>query len=94
LLAEHPVCGFVQPVAMQVDGVWINKGYLVQKAAEQSGHLLLWHKLVCRVPPGVATFGKPSYHHMLCFSKVTVKSPTTLPAQSLVDNGSVCNEAH
>jgi hypothetical protein len=53
-----------------VDGVWIDKAYLVQKAAEQTGHALLWHKLVCRVPPGVATFGKPSYHHMLCFSKV------------------------
>ncbi|WIA44122.1 hypothetical protein OEZ86_010464 [Tetradesmus obliquus] len=52
-----------------VDGEWIDKAYLVQKAAEQSGHALLWHKLVARVPPGVATFGKPSYHHMLCFSK-------------------------
>jgi hypothetical protein len=56
---------------VQVDGAWIDKGYLVQKAAEQTGHSLQWHKLVCRVPPGVATFGKPSYHHMLCFSKVT-----------------------
>ncbi|WIA23626.1 hypothetical protein OEZ85_000332 [Tetradesmus obliquus] len=54
---------------IKVDGVWVDKAYLVQKAAEQSGHELLWHKLVARVPPGVATFGKPSYHHMLCFSK-------------------------
>jgi hypothetical protein len=58
-------------VILQVDGVWVDKGYLVQKAAEQSGHALLWHKLVARVPPGVTTFGKPSYHHMLCFSKVS-----------------------
>jgi hypothetical protein len=34
---------------MQVDGVWIDNGYLVRKAAEQTGHFLLWHKLVCRV---------------------------------------------
>uniref|UniRef100_A0A383W281 DNA methylase N-4/N-6 domain-containing protein n=1 Tax=Tetradesmus obliquus TaxID=3088 RepID=A0A383W281_TETOB len=54
---------------IKVDGEWIDKAFLVQKAAEQSGHALLWHKLVARVPPGVATFGKPSYHHMLCFSK-------------------------
>jgi hypothetical protein len=55
---------------LQVDGVWVDKAYLVQNAAEQTGHALLWHKLVARVPPGVTTFGKPSYHHMLCFSRV------------------------
>ncbi len=54
---------------IKVEGTWVDKGYLCQKAAEALGHALLWHKVVCRVPPGVITFGKPSYTHLLCFSK-------------------------
>jgi hypothetical protein len=50
-------------------GTWVDKAYLVQKAAEQTGHTLLWHKCVCRVPPGIATFSRPAYSHMLCFSR-------------------------
>lgn len=51
------------------EGTWVDKGYLVQKAAEQLGHALLWHKVVCRTPPGNVTFGRPAYSHMLCFSR-------------------------
>ena len=51
------------------DGHWIDKGFLCQKAAEESGHHLLWHKIICRVPPGNVTFGKPGYSHLLCFSR-------------------------
>lgn len=51
------------------EGLWVDKAYLVQKAAEASGTELLWHKIVCRHPPGTITFGRPSYTHMLCFSK-------------------------
>jgi hypothetical protein len=51
------------------DGAWIDKGYLCQKAAEQTGHEMLWHKIVCRAPPGRTTFGRPAYSHMLCFSR-------------------------
>lgn len=51
------------------DGTWVDKSYLIQKAAEQTGHELLWHKIICRVPAGQITFGKPAYSHFLCFSK-------------------------
>ncbi len=54
---------------IKYEGEWIDKGYLVQKAAETHGLALLWHKIVCRVAPGIATFGKPAYSHILCFSK-------------------------
>ena len=54
---------------IKYEGTWVDKGYLVQKAAEANGLSLLWHKIVCRVPPGIATFGKPAYSHILCFSK-------------------------
>src|ERR1700760_2662423 len=32
--------------------VWVDKGYLVMRAAEQEGAQLIWHKIVCRSPPG------------------------------------------
>ncbi len=54
---------------IKYEGVWVDKAYLIQKAAEQNELELLWHKIVCRVPPGIATFGKPAYSHILCFSK-------------------------
>jgi len=54
---------------IKLKGVWIEKGYLCQKAAESSGHHLLWHKIACRAQPGHTTFGRPGYSHILCFSK-------------------------
>ncbi len=51
------------------EGTWVDKGYLCQKAAEALGQELLWHKIICRSPAGIATFGRPAYSHMLCFSK-------------------------
>ena len=54
---------------IKYEGIWVDKAYLIQKAAESLGLEQLWHKVVCRVPAGIATFGKPSYSHILCFSK-------------------------
>jgi len=51
------------------EGLWVDKGYLVSRAAEEAGFGLLWHKVVCRRAPGTVTFGRPAYSHMLCFSK-------------------------
>ena len=51
------------------EGRWIDKAYLVQRGAEAAGSELLWHKVVCRVAPGITTFGRPAYAHMLCFSR-------------------------
>jgi hypothetical protein len=53
---------------IKVDGEWVDKSYLIQKAAEKAGQKLLWHKLVARVPPGKILFGKPGYSHLLAFS--------------------------
>lgn len=65
---ENGVTVFYQS-DIKVDGVWVDKGYLCQKAAESLGLELLWHKIVCRSPAGTATFGRPAFSHMLCFSK-------------------------
>lgn len=63
---------------IKVDGTWVDKGFLVQQAAQKLGHSLLAHKIVCRKPPGVVRFGRPAYSHLLGFSKnarIDVKKP-------------------
>ena len=54
---------------IKFEGQWIDKSYLCQRAAESTGHALLWHKIICRKPPGGITHGRPAYGHLLCFSK-------------------------
>ena len=66
------------------DGTWVDKGYLVQRAAEAEGRTLLWHKVVCRVAPGTITHGRAGYSHLLCFShaprsSITHPGPDVLP---------------
>jgi hypothetical protein len=50
-------------------GVWIDKSFLVQQAAQRVGTDLLWHRIVCRAPVGTATGGRPGYVHLLCFGR-------------------------
>jgi len=51
------------------EGRWIDKAALVHAGARRSAVSCLWHKIVCRVPPGHTTFGRPAYAHLLCFSR-------------------------
>jgi len=51
------------------EGTWVDKGFLIQKVADESKVPLLWHKIVARVPAGNITFGRPGYSHLLCFSR-------------------------
>ncbi len=69
---------------IRAGGRWIDKGYLVQRAAEAEGRALLWHKVVCRRPPGSISHGRASYSHLLCFAHapqpgVTHPGPDVLP---------------
>jgi hypothetical protein len=66
------------------EGRWVDKAYLVQKAAEAAQASLLFHKIVCRHPPGTPTQGRASYSHLLAFTtgaELTPKrpSPDVLP---------------
>jgi len=54
---------------IKVDGQWLDKGFLVQKAAEAAGCALLWHKIALIAPAGSSRYGRPTYSHMLCFSR-------------------------
>jgi hypothetical protein len=67
-VADQAVAIFFQ-TDVKHQGTWIDKAYLVQRGAEQAGASLLWHKIVCRQPPGAITFGRPAYAHLLCFSR-------------------------
>ena len=66
------------------DGRWVDKAFLVQLGAERAGSSLLWHKVVCRVPPGTTTFGRPAYAHLVAMSRALrlapgASSPDVLP---------------
>lgn len=74
---------------LKKDGAWVDKGYLCQKAAEQIGHTLLWHKIVCRSPAGRITFGRPAYSHILCFSKGVRADVSKSTADVLPESGEV-----
>lgn len=50
-------------------GTWIDKGYLIMRAAEAETTSLVWHKIVCRKAPGTVLHGRSSYSHMLCVSR-------------------------
>ncbi len=50
------------------DGVWIDKSFLLQLAAEQTDCELIWHKSVLRAPLGTTTNARPGYAHLLCFA--------------------------
>ncbi len=51
------------------DGAWVDKGFLVGRAAAACGFQTVWHKIVCRKPPGTLTHGRAAYSHLLCFSR-------------------------
>ena len=68
-------------------GTWIDKGALVQRAADATGARLLFHKIVCRKPPGAVTFGRASYSHLLGYSRAIRPRPERATADVLPDAG-------
>jgi hypothetical protein len=51
-------------------GLWVDKGAMVSRAAERAGMVTLFHKIVCRKPPGTMTYGRASYSHLVGFARV------------------------
>lgn len=68
---------------VRLQGTWIDKGYLVLQAAEEVGASLLWHKIVCRKPPGTISPGRPSYSHMLCVAPQS-RPPAARPGPDVI----------
>jgi hypothetical protein len=77
IAATHPqsIAVFYQSDVKR-DGRWIDKSFLVQLAARDEGASLRFHKIVCRAPAGTVTPGRPSYAHLLGFSRAL-----TLPVE-------------
>ncbi|MDP2305486.1 MAG: SAM-dependent methyltransferase [Pseudomonadota bacterium] len=73
-VADDAVAIFYQ-TDVKHDGRWVDKAYLASRGAEAAGSECLWHKVVCRAPPGITTFGRPSYTHLLCFSRTLRLAP-------------------
>lgn len=65
------------------DGAWIDKGALVMRAAEDAGARVLFHKIICRRPPGLLTFGRPGYTHLIAVSRA-MQCPDVLPIPDVI----------
>ena len=91
------VCERIAPSAVAIfyqtdikrDGRWIDKGTLVQQGAAAAGAHLLWHKIVCRVAPGMPTFGRPAYAHLLCLSRELRVDPGRSTPDVLPERGAM-----
>jgi hypothetical protein len=81
-VADTSVAIFFQ-TDVKRDGLWVDKGFLVQQGAEQARSSLLFHKVVCRAPAGKTTFGRPAYAHLLCFSRALRLTPKQSSADVL-----------
>lgn len=64
-------------------GAWVDKGHLVTCAALRTGLHLVFHRIVCRVPAGTPTVGRPSYSHLLAFARRVIP-PTGVPAADVL----------
>jgi hypothetical protein len=57
------------------EGAWIDKGYLVMRAAEQASAQVLFHHIVCRERPGTPAYGRATYSHLICVSRRSRPAP-------------------
>lgn len=83
-VADDAVAIFYQ-TDVKHDGRWVDKGHLVMCGADAADSHALWHKVVCRVPPGTTTFGRPAYAHMIAVSRTRrvlpgAATPDVLPS--------------
>jgi hypothetical protein len=68
-------------------GAWIDKSYMVLRAAEASDAGLVFHKIVCREPPDTPSYGRATFSHLLCFTKRPPKAPRVPAPDVLGDPG-------
>ncbi len=89
ILAKTPTDGvsFFFQSDIKHDGYWVDKSFLVQKAAAEMGHKMLFHKIVCRFPAGTITMGRPSYSHVLAFTQSVIPDFGKWTADVLPDTG-------
>jgi hypothetical protein len=64
-------------------GTWIDKGAIVIRAAEDAGARVLFHKIVCRRPPGMLTQGRPGFTHLIAVSRA-MRCPDILSIPDII----------
>jgi hypothetical protein len=72
---------------VKLKGVWLDKSYLVLRAAEAAAAHLLWRKVVCRKPAGTESLGRPGFSHMLALSRSVPKTTRVLGPDVLPSAG-------
>jgi len=74
---------------IRLGGRWLDKSYLINKAADDIGSDLIWHKIICRQPPGSISQGRPTYSHLLCLGSpaATVLPPYLRPGPDILADG-------
>lgn len=65
------------------DGRWIDKGAIVTRAAEDAGASILFHKIICRRPPGTLTHGRPGFTHLIAVSR-EMRCPEVLAIPDII----------
>lgn len=85
-LPEDGVAVFFQS-DIRHGGAWVDKSYLIQEAVAAEGGTLVWHKIVCRRPPGSISQGRSTYSHLVCFSRVLRPAPRRPGPDVLPDAG-------
>ncbi|MBX7149136.1 site-specific DNA-methyltransferase [bacterium] len=71
---------------IKYEGTWVDKSFLCQEAAGESGHQLLAHKIICRTPVNSTTFSRPAFSHLLCFSK-NIRFPVSPSLPDVINGG-------
>lgn len=84
--SDDGLCLFFQ-TDLKVEGRWISKAALVLNVAGEQEVPLLFHKVVCRKPPGSVFNGRPGFSHLLCFSRAARDDANRPTADVLPDLG-------
>lgn len=66
--ADDGLCVFIHTDNKR-DGLWVSKAAITLRAADELGVPLVFHKIVCRRPPGTLIHGRPGFTHVLAFSR-------------------------
>jgi hypothetical protein len=83
---DEGLCVFIQ-TDIKREGRWVSKAALVLGVAEELEVPLLFHKIVCRRPPGTRVHGRPGYSHILGFSRRALDDTARPSADVLPDPG-------
>ena len=66
---------------------WIDKSHLCSIASDSAGCTLRWHKIVTRKDVDARSFGRPTYSHLLCYSKDASYDSGAFATPDIFDRG-------